>query len=234
MSVLVHPCQAARLAAAWCLRCICVAVPSQISPLIGDCSATLSNELVLKLTFIDRCVAGLEQYRTSPEAISGYASALAAILGGVKLSPLGIPHTKGKIIFNTAEELLRSASQNSRLSLARTGAGWLLVGAVAALGPAAARPVLPRMLLLWRNAFPRSAKELESEKARGDVFTWQVALEGRAGALAAMHSLLLHCPSLATGEDAGRRLLQPVEAALAMLAKYVCSQLYTYMINFFL
>jgi hypothetical protein len=39
------------------------------------------------------------------------------------------------------------------------------------------------MLLLWRNAFPRSAKELESEKARGDAFTWQVTLEGRAGAL---------------------------------------------------
>lgn len=34
MAVLVHPCQAARLAAAWCLRCICVAVPSQITPLI--------------------------------------------------------------------------------------------------------------------------------------------------------------------------------------------------------
>ena len=39
------------------------------------------------------------------------------------------------------------------------------------------------MLLLWRNAFPRSIKELESEKARGDSFTWQVTLEGRAGAL---------------------------------------------------
>ena len=42
------------------------------------------------------------------------------------------------------------------------------------------------MLLLWRNAFPRSVKELESEKATGDAFTWQVCLEGRAGALASM------------------------------------------------
>lgn len=39
------------------------------------------------------------------------------------------------------------------------------------------------MLLLWRNVFPRSPKELEAEKARGDAFTWQVTLEGRAGAL---------------------------------------------------
>lgn len=142
MAVLVHPCQAARLAASWCLRCICVAVPSQITPLI------------------DRCVDGIENMRSSPEAIAGYSSALAAVLGSVRLSPLGVPHTKGKvyalyiiilyyytnysgliyqasnfqIIFNTAEELLRSASQNSRLSLNRTHAGWLLIGAIMTLG----------------------------------------------------------------------------------------------------
>ena len=39
------------------------------------------------------------------------------------------------------------------------------------------RSLLPRMLLLWRNAFPRSQKELDSELARGDAFTWQVRLE---------------------------------------------------------
>lgn len=79
MAVLIHPCQAARLAASWCLRCICVAVPSQITPLI------------------DRCVDGIENMRSSPEAIAGYSSALAAVLGSVRLSPLGVPHTKGKV-----------------------------------------------------------------------------------------------------------------------------------------
>lgn len=53
ISVLVHPCQAARLAAAWCLRCICIAVPSEITPLI------------------DRCVAAIENMNTLPEAIAG-------------------------------------------------------------------------------------------------------------------------------------------------------------------
>ncbi|XP_071454591.1 HEAT repeat-containing protein 5B [Hetaerina americana] len=198
VSVLLHPCQAPRLAAAWCLRCVGVAVPSQVTPLI------------------DRCVEGIETMRTSPEAISGYGSALAAILGGVQLSPLGIPHTKGKVVFNTGEELLRSASQNSRLSLARTQTGWLLMGAVASLGVGVIRGLLPRLLLLWRNSFPRSARELDSEKARGDAFTWQVTLEGRAGALSAMHSFLRNCPELAT-EDVVRRLLSPVESALAMV-----------------
>ncbi|XP_017777275.1 PREDICTED: HEAT repeat-containing protein 5B isoform X3 [Nicrophorus vespilloides] len=198
VAVLIHPCQAARLAAAWCLRCICVAVPSQTTPLI------------------DRCVSGIEDRRTSPEAIAGYSAALAAVLGGVHLSPLGVPHTKGKVIFNTAEELLRSASQNSRLSLNRTQAGWVLIGAIMTLGVPVVRGLLPRMLLLWRNSFPRSTKELDSEKARGDAFTWQVTLEGRAGALSAMHSFIQNCPELVT-DDIVRRLLIPIESALAML-----------------
>ena len=80
-------------------------------------------------------------------------------------------------MFNTAEELLRSASQNNRLAVQRTQAGWLLIGAVMTLGVSVVSSLVPRMLLLWRNSFPRSAKELESEKARGDAFTWQVPLK---------------------------------------------------------
>lgn len=199
-AVLVHPCLAARLAAAWCLRCVCVAVPSQITPLI------------------DRFLEAIEKMRSSPDAISGYCGALAAVVGSVRYSPLGIPHTKGKIIFNTAEELLRTASQNSRLSLNRTQSGWLLIGSIMTLGVPVVKGLLPRMLLLWRNAFPRSTKELDSEKARGDAFTWQVTLEGRAGALSVMHSFLLNCSELVT-DDITRRLLTPIESALAMLIK---------------
>ncbi|GBP42418.1 HEAT repeat-containing protein 5B [Eumeta japonica] len=198
-TVLVHPCVAARLAAAWCIRCVCVALPSQITPLI------------------DKCVDALDNTRTTPEAISGYSAALAAVLGAVRLSALGVPHGRGKIAFNAAEQLLRSAGQSSRLTAARTNAGWLIVGAICTLGVPVVRGLLPRMLLLWRNSFPRSAKELESEKARGDAFTWQVTLEGRAGALSALHSLLVHCPSLASNEDTSKRLIQPVEGAITVL-----------------
>ncbi|ODM89080.1 HEAT repeat-containing protein 5B [Orchesella cincta] len=49
--------------------------------------------------------------KTSPEAVSGYSAALSSILGGVRSMPLGIPHATGKIVFNTAEELLRTASK---------------------------------------------------------------------------------------------------------------------------
>ena len=115
-------------------------------------------------------------------------------------------------IFMIAEELIRTASQNSRLSLQRTQSGWLLLGALMTLGQAVVRNHLPRMLLLWRNAFPRSTRELESEKVRGDSFTWQVTLEGRSGALGGnWHSVwfdidhLWHVNNLnAVGESCGK------------------------------
>ncbi|CAG9112634.1 unnamed protein product [Plutella xylostella] len=198
-AVLAHPCLAARLAAAQALRDVCVASPAHITPLL------------------DRCADALDAPNATPHHISGYSAALAAILGAVRLSPLGAPHGRGKIAFNAAEQLLRSAGQSSRLTAARTNAGWLIVGAICTLGTPVVKGLLPRMLLLWRNSFPRSAKELESEKARGDAFTWQVTLEGRAGALAALHSLLVHCPTLANSEDTAKRLTQPIEGAIAVL-----------------
>ncbi|GFY47468.1 HEAT repeat-containing protein 5B [Trichonephila inaurata madagascariensis] len=198
VSVLVHSSSAARLAAAWCLRLITTSVPSQLTPLLERCS--------------DR----LDALKSSPEAIAGYSAALSALLGASRNTPLGIPQNRGKMIFNVAEDLLRSASQNSRLSLQRTQAGWLMIGSVMTLGSSVVKGLLPRMMLLWKNSFPRSNKELEQERHRGDAFTWQVTLEGRAGALAAMASFLLHCKDLVT-DDVVRRLLSPIESALVML-----------------
>uniref|UniRef100_A0A8C4ZT11 HEAT repeat containing 5B n=1 Tax=Gadus morhua TaxID=8049 RepID=A0A8C4ZT11_GADMO len=197
-SVLLHPSMAARLAAAWCLRCVAVALPYQLTPLL------------------DRCAERINNLKSSPEAVSGYSVAVAALLGGVHQCPLGIPHSKGKLVVSIAEDLLRTASQNSRLSLQRTQAGWLLLGSLMTLGPSLVRYHLPKMLLLWRNVFPRSQKELEAEKARGDSFSWQVTLEGRAGALCAMRSFVAHCPELLT-EDVIRRLMTPIECAMTML-----------------
>ncbi|XP_046884989.1 HEAT repeat-containing protein 5B isoform X2 [Hypomesus transpacificus] len=198
-SVLLHPSMAARLAAAWCLRCVAVALPYQLTPLLERCAERINN------------------LKSSPEAVSGYSLALAALLGGVHQCPLGIPHSKGKLVVSIAEDLLRTAAQNSRLSLQRTQAGWLLLGALMTLGPSLVRYHLPKMLLLWRNVFPRSQKELEAEKARGDPFSWQVTLEGRAGALCAMRSFVAHCPELLT-EDVIRRLMTPVECAMTMMS----------------
>uniref|UniRef100_A0A8C4XXI4 HEAT repeat containing 5A n=1 Tax=Gopherus evgoodei TaxID=1825980 RepID=A0A8C4XXI4_9SAUR len=200
ISVILHPSISVRLAAAWCLRCIAVALPSYVSPLL------------------DRCIERLSALKTSPEAVTGYSFAVAALLGAVKHCPLGIPHGKGKVIMTVAEDLLCSASQNSRISIQRTQAGWLLVASLMTLGPAVVQHYLPRMLLLWKCIFPLSPKDLETERSRGDSFTWQVTLEGRAGALCAIKTFLSYCGGLLT-TDVIQRLLPPLPCAVDLLTR---------------
>lgn len=47
--------------------------------------------------FLRRCVDALENLRSTPEAVSGYSAALAALIAGVSSSSLGIPHNRGKV-----------------------------------------------------------------------------------------------------------------------------------------
>ncbi|KAM4691047.1 HEAT repeat-containing protein 5A [Rhinophrynus dorsalis] len=200
ISVALHPSLSARLASAWCLRCLVVSLPALAAPVL------------------DRCAERLTALKSSPEAVSGYSLITAALLGAIRLCPLGVPHCKGKVIMSQAEDLLCSATQNSRLSLPRTQAGWLLIASVMTLGPAVIQPQLGRLLLLWRSVFPLNPKDLDTERSRGDAFTWQVTLEGRAGALNAIHSFVSHCGELMTGEVL-HRLLPPLPCAVALLTQ---------------
>ncbi|TMS20882.1 HEAT repeat-containing protein 5A [Larimichthys crocea] len=79
ISVLLHPTASACLAAAWCLRCVAMAMPSQGSLLL------------------DRCSERLVALKSSPEAVAGYGAAVAALVAAVQHGRLGIPHTKGMV-----------------------------------------------------------------------------------------------------------------------------------------
>lgn len=79
VSMTLHPSVSVRLAAAWCLHCIAVALPSQLTPLL------------------DRCLERIATLKSSPEAVTGFSFAVAALLGAVAHCPLGIPHGKGKV-----------------------------------------------------------------------------------------------------------------------------------------
>ncbi|VDM62668.1 unnamed protein product [Angiostrongylus costaricensis] len=193
---LLHPILSARTAIAWCLRCITMAVPSQLTPLI------------------DRCLSRLEHMKSCNDAISGYSLALAALIAASSDCKLGIPHAKPKQVLVCAEEMLKTAAQQSRLAVSKICAGYLLLDSVVTVGSPGVKESMPRIVQLWRTAFPRSIKEAEAEKGRGDAFSWQCALEQRAGALGVMLAVASNrelCDS-----ETIKAMLLPVECALVM------------------
>lgn len=79
LAALLHPKPAASLAAAWCLRCLVVALPSHCCQLL------------------DHCTQQLQAHKLSPVAVAGYGAAVAALVAAVQRCPLGIPHSKGMV-----------------------------------------------------------------------------------------------------------------------------------------
>ncbi|KAK4469677.1 hypothetical protein MN116_007205 [Schistosoma mekongi] len=199
---LAHPIQAVRLAAASCLRQLVIVLPSQRIPLLNKCLHCLQ-----------------QSHKYSADTLVGVTFSVTGLLAGVNDSIIGLPNNLPKQLFSLAEELLRAANQNSRFTLARTQSGWNLLAACITLGPNAVKPHLPRMLLFWRNAFPRSLRELEAEKQRGDAFTWQIMLESRSGALCSIQSFLEYCSPQLLTEDIIHRLLPLIECGLNMLGQ---------------
>lgn len=64
----------------------------------------------------------------SPEVVIRFFACL--LIGDLTPAPLFSP----QVVMALAEDLLCSAAQNSRLSLQRTQAGWLLIAALMTLG----------------------------------------------------------------------------------------------------
>ena len=117
--VLVHQQQAPRLAAAWCMFCVGLALPSQLS------------------TLVEFCLLHLKGSPKSVVVVSGYSYAIAALLGTVRSSELGLPPSKAKEVFGFAQELIASGmseDNSDQLAVMNIQAGWALVGAFISLG----------------------------------------------------------------------------------------------------
>ena len=77
--VLCHSSPAARLSGAWCVHCLGLSLPSQLSSLLTYCMVRLSE------------AAG------SPIATAGYSFAIASLLGTARHSELGLPTAKALV-----------------------------------------------------------------------------------------------------------------------------------------
>lgn len=77
--IFLLPSLAARLAGAWCMHCIGLALPSQLSALV------------------DHCLVQLQGARESMDTVSGYSHAIASLLATVRCNELGIPSAKAKV-----------------------------------------------------------------------------------------------------------------------------------------
>ncbi|KAL5463198.1 hypothetical protein EMCRGX_G032077 [Ephydatia muelleri] len=196
--VLLHHSRGARLAGAWCLRCVGVALPSQLSRLLDFCLGLM---------------------RGSPGAVYGSAYGMAALMGTVRQSELGMPSAKAKELYQVALDLIHLSEDSENHTASRVQSGWSLLSAYISMGPTYVRAQVPALLALWKNFFPHSMKQLKEEQSKESLNSLTFLLEQRTGVLSAIVSFLRFCGDLVTPEIA-KRLLLPLESALAMLSGF--------------
>jgi hypothetical protein len=192
-SGLTHSCKDVRLAAGWCARSI---------------GATLQTELPL---LVDYFISKLRESLSSSEAVCGLSSAVAALLASTRDSQLGIPAQKISVALGIASELLSSSKESS------VSAAWTLVAGCCSAGSPLVRAHLSTVLQMFKEAFPKSMKELSVEQNQLSMERLMALSEGRAGALASMQCLVRYCGDL-VDEKVLRRVLVSVNSTVAMLS----------------
>lgn len=195
----IHPNYMVRIHTAWCLRCVAISLPQN-----------LTTQITLYLDHLEK--------KISPITIHGYSCALAATIGAARHTKLGIPFSTGKLVFSIAEDFLRSSQLEDTSSLEKTRAGWLLIGSITTLGTATLKSIIPRLLLLWKDSIMRPSSLLKEfsllEKGK-ETYRWHVTLERIAGSLAAMSSFLTWGKQI-INDDVIINILAPLECAVSI------------------
>ena len=189
-----------RCAAIWTLQCLSLSVPTHNGLLIDWALSKLSSDS-----------------SSSPD-MCAYSLAVASLVRSSTCSELGLPLTKAKSVLSMSEDMLILESVSDlKAKLFRVRASWYLLGALISLGVPFVRPILSKLLALWRSSFPHSPEELEREKSGFDSQTLQLQVEHRIGALVSLRIFLQQCHELCS-EDVTKKLKLPVESAIAFVS----------------
>jgi len=206
-----HPSRAVQVATAWCLRCLCISLPTNLAKLIQTLSAKLSTDLGT----IGNNGANFQDVST--RAI-GLAYAIGGLVTVISIHPLYVSFEMSARIFSLAAQLIKnSANKDIRVAAAQVQIAWILIGALMCLGPNFVRMHLPQLLLLWKNALPKFTAKDATNTARTEL-DWALMVHTREYALGSIASFLFHNSDKLVTVDVSKRLSALLSNTLAFAA----------------
>lgn len=145
----------------------------------------------------------------------GRGYGLAALVATIPERPLYVSFDIASNVLDTATQLLKRAVEHDvRIAGVEIEVAWILIASLMLLGPNFVRSHLPQLLILWRNALPKTANK-DSSPGR-TVSEWEFLLHVRESALGAVLCFLLHNSALVT-LDVARRISSMLSNGLAFV-----------------
>ncbi|KAF9084004.1 hypothetical protein BGX23_010924 [Mortierella sp. AD031] len=206
-----HPSRAVQIATAWCLRCLCISLPTNLAKLIQTLSAKLSTDL-----------GTLNNNGTNFQDVATRANGLAYAIGGlitvISVHPLYVSFEMSARIFSMAAQLIKnSANKEIRVAAAQIQIAWVLIGALMCLGPNFVKMHLPQLLLMWKTALPKFTSKDATNTARSEL-DWAFMMHARECALGSVASFLLHNSEKLVTVDVSKRVAALLSNTLAFAA----------------
>ncbi|KAF9581978.1 hypothetical protein BGW38_000822, partial [Lunasporangiospora selenospora] len=180
-----HPSKAVQVAAAWCLRCLCISLPTNLAKLIQTLSAKLSTDLGT----LNNNGANFQDVSTRAH---GLAFSIGSLLSVISVHPLYVSIEMSARIFSMASQLIKnSAGKDMRVAAAQLQIGWTLISALMCLGPNFVKMHLPQLQLMWKNALPKFTTKDTTNTIRTEL-DWAFLMHSRECVLGSIASFLFH------------------------------------------
>ncbi|KAL7750645.1 hypothetical protein RI367_003987 [Sorochytrium milnesiophthora] len=189
LTLLGHLSHSVQIAAAWCLRRICLYIPSQIPTVTTQLLASLQKDVqglvnsVYSADVLKRCV--------------GQSYGLAAVLSVAHHRPMYVSFETTAKVFAFALQLMKSANPGSyrdiRTSIGINHVAWMTLTGLMTIGPMFTKIHLSQIFLLWKAAFPKLTGSVPGPKVEKEWFHY---LHARELALSSLYTFLIFNESL--------------------------------------
>ncbi|KAG0088006.1 hypothetical protein BGZ92_006713 [Podila epicladia] len=207
-----HPSKAVQIATAWCLRCLCISLPTNLAKLIQTLSAKLSTDLGT----LSNNGANFSDVSTRAQ---GLAYSVGALITVISVHPLYVSFEMSARIFSMGAQLIKnSANKDLRVAGAQIQIAWILIGALMCLGPNFVKMHLPQLLLLWKTALPKFTTKDASSSATRTELDWAFMIHVRECALGSVASFLFHNSDKLVTVDVSKRVAALLSNTLAFAA----------------
>ncbi|KAI9105684.1 armadillo-type protein [Phlyctochytrium arcticum] len=203
-----HPSRPVILALAWCLRSVCIALPSYLPGLLNKMMTLLQKESA-HLT------------GDKPELLNrfiNYGFTLSAIISAAPSRTSYISFAVMARIFGLSVQLLKSASTLKDFAVmnAYTRVSWTLIGALMCLGPEFVRVHISQLLLIWKNVFPKTTASQRGDRPDDE---WEFLVSAKEAALTALYSFMIHNPKDISTTDVAKRITVALNNTLGFLSQ---------------
>ncbi|KAF9348960.1 hypothetical protein BGX34_002136 [Mortierella sp. NVP85] len=202
-----HPSRAVQTATAWCLRCLCISLPTNLAKLIQTLNAKLSTDLGT----LNNNGANFQDVATRSY---GLAYAVGGLITVISVHPLYVSFEMSARIFSMAAQLIKNgASKELRVGAAQIQIAWILIGSLMCLGPNFVKMHLPQLQLMWKNALPKFTNKDVTNTTRTEL-DWAFMMHVRECALGSIASFLLHNSDKLVTVDVSKRIAQSLSYTL--------------------